>query len=144
MQLSYATVAAALVATVAASNSTAVWVTDVVTAYTTVCPAATQLTFNGVTYTATKSQTITITNCPCTVSKLATVAPVSTVATSKAPVYVNSTVPAVTVSASKTAVGTTSAAVTAPAASFTGAANRAVVGSAAGLAGLLGLAAYIL
>lgn len=44
-------------------------VTDVVTAYTTYCPFATQVTQNGVVYTATASQTLTITNCPCTVTK---------------------------------------------------------------------------
>jgi len=148
MQFSYAAIAAALVATATAANSTAsaVWVTDVLTAYTTVCPASTQVTFNGVTYTATESQTLTITNCPCTVSKLASVTPVVTVATSKASGYANTTVPAVVpVTATKSAVGTTSAASTKPAAStFTGAANRAMAGSAAGLAGLLGFAAYIL
>jgi len=146
MQLSYAAVAAALVACAsAAANTTAsaVWVTDVVDTYVTVCPASTQLTFNGVTYTATKSQTLTITNCPCTVSKLSSVTPAAVIST-KAPVYVNSTVvPAASTPVTKTtAVGTTSAKT--GAATFTGAANRAVAGSAAGLAGLLGLAAYIL
>lgn len=46
---------AALVASVSAgySNETVVYTTEVHTAYTTVCPASTELTFNGVTYTAT-------------------------------------------------------------------------------------------
>jgi len=48
------------------------YVTDVVTAYTTYCPFATQVTQNGIVYTATASQTLTITNCPCTVTKAVT------------------------------------------------------------------------
>lgn len=38
-------------------------------AYTTYCPEATQITHNGVTYTITEATTLTITNCPCTVTK---------------------------------------------------------------------------
>jgi hypothetical protein len=50
---------AALVATASASafekrNETVVYTTEVHTAYTTVCPASTQLTFNGVTYTVSE------------------------------------------------------------------------------------------
>jgi len=59
----------------AATNGTAApvaYVTDVVTAYTTYCPFATQVTHNGVTYTATASQTLTITDCPCTITKAVT------------------------------------------------------------------------
>ncbi|TGO81609.1 hypothetical protein BPOR_1084g00020 [Botrytis porri] len=36
------------------SSIAAVWVTDVVTSFVTVCPAATSFSFNGVTYTATE------------------------------------------------------------------------------------------
>lgn len=60
-----------------------------------------------------------------------------------APVYVNSTVPVVTKVAPTTSVGTVTPVATKPV-TFTGAGNRAAAGSAAGLAGLLGLAAYIL
>ena len=46
---------AALAATASAHyNNTVVYTTEVHTAYTTVCPASTELTFNGVTYTATE------------------------------------------------------------------------------------------
>ncbi|EKD13875.1 uncharacterized protein L3040_005509 [Drepanopeziza brunnea f. sp. 'multigermtubi'] len=51
------------------SNASVVYITEVHTAYTTYCPASTELTFNGVTYTATESTTLVITNCPCTVIK---------------------------------------------------------------------------
>ena len=44
----------ALAATASAwSNETVAYTTEVHTAYTTVCPEATSLTFNGVTYTVT-------------------------------------------------------------------------------------------
>ncbi|TVY27862.1 Cell wall protein [Lachnellula hyalina] len=58
------------------------YVTTSVTAYTTVCPAATTLVQGNQTYTATASQTLTITNCPCTVSY-----PVSSVSTSYLTTY---------------------------------------------------------
>ncbi|KAF2762749.1 hypothetical protein EJ05DRAFT_481638 [Pseudovirgaria hyperparasitica] len=43
-------------------------VTTVVTAFTTVCPTPTTMTYNGKTYTVTASTTLTITNCPCTIT----------------------------------------------------------------------------
>lgn len=51
----FAVLAAAAGLASAASTGTGapVYVTDVVTAYTTYCPASTQLTYNGVTYTVT-------------------------------------------------------------------------------------------
>ncbi|KAH8821098.1 hypothetical protein F5884DRAFT_745434 [Xylogone sp. PMI_703] len=185
--------ASALVAGASASysNGTVVYTTEVHTAYTTVCPAATQLTFNGQTYTVTevgilqpgkgdqslfsrirwmmnyysiyfdpwnKSTTLTITNCPCTVVK-----PVTTYSSvycstcpSSAPappVYVNSTTPAapgVPTAPAPAPAGPTAPAGTAPGAppaqtsSFVNGGNRAFAASGAGLAGLLGLAAYIL
>jgi hypothetical protein len=88
------------------SNDTIVYTTLVVDSYVTVCPASSTITFNGgmsqvhaqlisipsvlirkiVTYTntLTESSTITITNCPCTVS-----APVTTVSS----VYCNTWYP---------------------------------------------------
>ncbi|KAF5869865.1 putative mmc protein [Botrytis fragariae] len=149
------------------SSIAAVWVTDVVTSFVTVCPAATSFSFNGVTYTATESETVTITNCPCTISKpvyttssvicntctAAPTAPVSSAAISSAPAWGNNTAPAATggVTTSKGSVGTTSApAGSSPSASTTAPivvsnnGNRAIALSGASLAGLLGVAAYIL
>ncbi|KAK3051422.1 hypothetical protein LTR09_007445 [Extremus antarcticus] len=63
------------------------WTTEVVTAWTTFCPKATEITHGGQTYTATEATTLVITNCPggCTVSypatSWATTAPVTTEAT---------------------------------------------------------------
>jgi hypothetical protein len=57
MQFSYAAVAAFMATAVSAhgyNTSSPVWVTDVVTAYTTYCPYATQVTLGGKTYTVTE------------------------------------------------------------------------------------------
>jgi hypothetical protein len=139
---------AAFVATASASyyNGTVVYTTEVYTAYTTVCPAATELTFNGKTYTATESTTLTITNCPCTVVKPVTTSAVVT--PSSPPVYANVTTPAATTpAATKSAVGTISVKAS-PSATPTNiaasGANKAMAFSGASLAGLLGLAAYLL
>ncbi|RKF58681.1 Clock-controlled protein 6 [Erysiphe neolycopersici] len=74
MRFSVATVFALASTISAAYNATnvyysTVYITEVHTAYTTFCPNSTELVYNGVTYTATKESTITITNCPCTVVK---------------------------------------------------------------------------
>lgn len=149
MQYSVAAVLALAASTAAASytNGTVVYTTEVHTAYTTVCPASTELTFNGVTYTATASTTLTITNCPCTIVKPVTTSSV-VAAPSPAPVYPNGTTPAATTpAAAPPAVGT---GVVVPAPSATpstisaSSGNKAFAFSGASLAGLLGLAAYIL
>ncbi|KAK6066443.1 hypothetical protein SCUP234_12103 [Seiridium cupressi] len=44
------------------------WTTVVTTAYTTYCPSPTTFVLSNVTYTATQETTLTITNCPCTLS----------------------------------------------------------------------------
>jgi len=143
MQYSIAAIVA-LVATASASyptNETVVYTTEVHTAYTTVCPASTELTFNGVTYTATESTTLTITNCPCTIVKPVTTSSVVAYPTS-APVYANTTT-----AAGATAVGTSSVIgypTAAPSTITASGGNKVFAFSGASLAGLLGLAAYIL
>jgi len=151
MQYSFVAIAA-LVATAAANyNGTAIqYTTEVHTAYTTVCPASTEITFNGVTYTATESTTLTITNCPCTVVK-----PVTTTSSvycntcaypTSAPVYTNSTT-TTAAGVTGTAVGTTSVAgypTAAPSTISASSGNKVFAFSGASLAGLLGLAAYLL
>lgn len=69
MKFSVAAVAAAAVAGVSAGYSNVTYTTEVVTALTTYCPEPTQITHGGKTYTITKATTLTITDCPCTVSK---------------------------------------------------------------------------
>lgn len=61
----------------AASNSSDVIVTEVVTAYTTYCPEPTTIVTNGKTYTVTEATTLTITDCPCTIVSTSSVAPSS-------------------------------------------------------------------
>jgi len=140
--MQFTVVALAALATVAAAgstNETVVYTTEVHTAYTTVCPEATSLTFNGVTYTVSESTTLTITNCPCTIVKPITTS--SVVAPSSVP-YANTTV-----TASKTAVGTTSVKVSATATPTNieaSGADKAITFSGFSLAGLLAAAAYIL
>ncbi|KAG4442791.1 hypothetical protein IFR05_001737 [Cadophora sp. M221] len=46
-----------------------VWTTETVTKFTTYCPEPTTLVYNHKTYTATKDEVLTITNCPCTITK---------------------------------------------------------------------------
>jgi len=158
MQYSFLTIAAmATVASAALSGSSnatasAVWVTDIVTDFTTFCPASTTFSAYGKTYTVTEATTVTL-PCPCTSSYQVT--PTSSVAAPTVPVYSNSTAvspvsvapvtsvaPVVTVA--PTSVGTVSASVTKPTTSaFTGAANS-MAAPAGALAGVLGLAAYFL
>jgi len=146
MQYSAAAVIALAASTAAAwSNGTVVYTTEVHTAYTTVCPASTELTFNGVTYTATASTTLTITNCPCTIVKPVTTQSV-VAAPSSAPVYPNGTAAATTAAAAPPA-GTGSVVVapsSTPSTITASGGNKAFALSGASLAGLLGLAAYIL
>jgi len=147
MKYSVAAVLAVAATASAWSNDTVVYTTEVVDVYTTVCPASATITFNGHTYTntLTESSTITITNCPCTISK-----PVyttsSVAAPTVAPVYPNATTPAPgPTSAPGGSVGTTSAqGPPAPSTIPASGANKAFAMSGASLAGLLGLAAYLL
>ncbi|KAI8964355.1 hypothetical protein F5Y11DRAFT_93988 [Daldinia sp. FL1419] len=48
--------------------NTTVPTTVVVPQFTTVCPEATTLSYNHVQYTVTKGQTLTVTDCPCTIT----------------------------------------------------------------------------
>ncbi|KAI0899863.1 hypothetical protein F4806DRAFT_492857 [Annulohypoxylon nitens] len=50
--------------------NTTVPTTVVVPVLTTVCSEATTLTYSGVHYTATKGQTVTVTDCPCTMTTM--------------------------------------------------------------------------
>jgi len=50
-------------------NTTDYTTTEVVTSYTTYCPSPTQITHGTHTYTVTSATTLTITNCPCTLTK---------------------------------------------------------------------------
>jgi hypothetical protein len=137
-----AAAALSLAAGVSAGYSNVSYTTEIVTAYTTYCPVPTVITHNNVTYTVTEATTLTITNCPCTITKpvvsVATYTSCHVCTTHVAPppknvTYETTTTYAVASTAKPTAAAT-----------FTGAANKAFAASGAGLAGLVGLAAYIL
>jgi hypothetical protein len=63
--------AAAVIAAVAgvSAHSNVSYTTEVVDVYTTYCPYATEITHGGKTYTVTEATTLTITDCPCTITK---------------------------------------------------------------------------
>lgn len=141
----------ALAATAAATYGNVSYTTEIVTEVTTYCPEATQISYNGQTYTVTEPTTLTITNCPCTISKpvyvTSSVACNTCAAPTTTPVYYNTTSPVATYSA--TSVGTVSPVSTAvgtptPSTITTNGAGKAMAVSGAGLAGLLGLAAFLL
>lgn len=127
MKFSIAAVLGAAAAVQAGHNVS--YTTEVVTALTTYCPYATTIENNGVTYTITEATTLTITNCPCTVTK-----PVTTYSANSTV----SVVPTTSVAAVTTAAVTTASAV------VTAGAGKAAALSGAGLAGVLGLAAFVL
>ncbi|QGI81730.1 unnamed protein product [Fusarium fujikuroi] len=61
--------ALAFAAGVAAHAKNVTYTTEVVTAYTTYCPGPTEIVHGDKTYTITEATTLTITDCPCTVTK---------------------------------------------------------------------------
>jgi len=115
------------------------YTTEVVTAVTTYCPEATELTYGGTTYTITEATTLTISDCPCTIKRPVTVVPeviCHTCGPAK-PTYTqpakNYTQPAPTGAPVTTKPGPVTA----------GAAGLAGL-SAAGLAAIVGVAAFML
>jgi len=142
-------------APIPALNLTApVWVTEVVTALTTYCPLATELTHAGKTYTVSEATTLTITDCPCTISSYYS-APTSEVYTTPSPVvskpvyttpaapytYYNATTPVVYPSSVPSASSVTSSG---PVLATANAASNAIARSGAALAGVFGAVAYLL
>ncbi|KJZ71071.1 Clock-controlled protein 6 [Hirsutella minnesotensis 3608] len=149
------TVAAVLAAAAGASahyGGNATVVTEVVESYVTYCPGPTQITHGDKTYTVTEATTLTITNCPCTITK-PVLTTSSVVCNNCGGGFTNSTAPASNPPAVPTAtpvnppVGTgfpptqvPSAPTTVP----TAGAGKAAALSGAGLAGVVGLAAFLL
>lgn len=153
----------------AAGNVT--YTTEVVTAYETYCPGPTTITYGQKTYTVSKATTLTITDCPCTISKpvyttskgsttaattapttYATVTPPSSKPTTAVPTTYyptgNSTLTTVKPTGGATtpttyAPGSPSGTPTGTAIPTAGAGKAAAI-SGAGLAGVLGLFAYVL
>ncbi|RFU33480.1 hypothetical protein B7463_g2842, partial [Scytalidium lignicola] len=89
MQFKPVILALGLVSAVQAWANGTVYTTITTDYYTTVCPSPTTFVAGNQTYTVTESTTLTITNCPCTISK-----PVSTPVAPPSTFYGNSTIPA--------------------------------------------------
>lgn len=149
MKFSAATVLAAAAAGVAAhAKGNVTYVTEVVDTYVTYCPEPTELTLGGKTYTITEATTITIENCGCTVTK--------PVITTSAVVCHDCPEPAKPTHYAPPANGTVPVTpgkptgnAPPPASTPTGevpanAAGKVAALSGAGLAGIVGLAAFIL
>ncbi|GAB1313891.1 Clock-controlled protein 6 [Madurella fahalii] len=124
------------------------YTTEVVTAITTFCPQPTEVEYGGHTYTVTEATTLTITNCDggCTIKRPITT--ISSVVCSNdncnPPAYHNSTATSVPANPTKPPVGT----ITNPAPTRsplpTAGAGRTAALSGGALAGVLGLAAFVL
>lgn len=50
-------------------GSNVTYTTEIVESYVTYCPGPTEISHGGKTYTITEATTLTITDCPCTVTK---------------------------------------------------------------------------
>ncbi|KAK5987086.1 Clock-controlled protein 6 [Cladobotryum mycophilum] len=140
MKFTAAVVLAAAAGASAHYGGNATVVTEVVDVYTTFCPGATEITHGTKTYTVTEPTTLTITDCPCTITR--PVITSSVVACHTCGGYTNSTVPMAT----PTAPASTGTGVipVGPTTVPTNGAGKAVALSGAGLAGLVGLAAFLL
>jgi len=112
-------------------------ITEVVDVYTTYCPSPTEITYGTNTYTVTEATTLTITDCPCTITK--PVIPTSTVVCHDCPpVHTNGTIPGVPHPTGGVPTEEPGAPEPAPTA------GAAKVAGLSGLAGLAGLAAFFL
>lgn len=148
MKFTAAVVLAAAAGAAAWGNETVV--TEVVDTYTTYCPYATEITHGSKTYTVTEATTLTITDCPCTITKPVTTTssvscpptevPVPTTEVpAPPPAYTNATWVSVTPVPTGGVTPTE-----APSSVPTAGAGKVAALSGAGLAGIVGLAAFIL
>jgi len=128
-----------------AASPTEAYTTEVVTSYTTFCPVATTLTFSGTTYVVSTPTTLTLTGSSYTVTRpllSSTITICNACASGTAPTAVSSTIPTVSPVYTGSTIAVTST-TTGPAPLFTGGANR-MAGAGATLAGLAGVAAFLL
>ncbi|KAI0904434.1 hypothetical protein F4824DRAFT_256774 [Ustulina deusta] len=164
--MKFALAAAALVAGVSASYPAysaapnVTYTTKVVTAYETYCPGPTQITYGTNTYTVTEATTLTITDCPCTVSvpvyTTSSVACSTCSSSTFAPVYPTLSVPSYpSANSSTVAVPATTPEVTVTGGVYptttptsspipTAGAGKVATLSGAAFAGLMGLVAFAL
>ncbi|KAH7011605.1 hypothetical protein EDB80DRAFT_396556 [Ilyonectria destructans] len=137
--------AAAVLAAVAgvSAHSNVSYVTEVVDVYTTYCPAATEITHGGKTYTVTEATTLTITDCPCTITKpvIATSSVVCHDCAAPSSHANNYTVPVVPTSTAEVPVTTPGG--SSPSEVPASGAGKVAALSGAGLAAIVGLAAFL-
>ncbi|EGY18319.1 Clock-controlled protein 6 like [Verticillium longisporum] len=154
MKYSAATVLAAATAVMAGAygHNNVTYTTEVVEVYTTYCPEPTTLTHGDKTYTITSATTLTITDCPCTISKpvlTTSVVECHNCAPPPKPTYTAPGVPHVPAPVPGHNQTTTKVVVPAPTTQApetvpTAGAGKVAALSGAGLAGVLGLAAFVL
>ncbi|CAM1500726.1 Fc.00g098880.m01.CDS01 [Cosmosporella sp. VM-42] len=140
-----AVLAAAAGVSAGAYGGNVTYTTEVVDVYTTYCPGPTEITHGGKTYTITEATTFTITDCPCTITKPVITTSAVVCHNCPAPGYTNSTlIPVVPTTVPGVATGTGSKpAPTGETPTEVPTAGAAKV-AAAGLAGIVGLAAFVL
>ncbi|KAK1731033.1 hypothetical protein CaCOL14_005657 [Colletotrichum acutatum] len=142
--MKFSAAALVLAAAGAMAHKNVTYVTEVVSAYTTYCPGPTVISHADKTYTITSATTLTITDCPCTVTKPVITSSIVKCENCAAPTK-NGTVPVATPALSKTTVaGTAAITPTKPVSVPTAGAGKAAALSGAGLAGVLGFAAFVL
>ncbi|KAK1700339.1 mmc protein [Colletotrichum godetiae] len=148
--MKFSAAALVLAAAGAMAHKNVTYVTEVVSAYTTYCPGPTVITHADKTYTITtvrrirEATTLTITDCPCTVTKPVITSSIVKCENCAAPTK-NGTLPVATPALSKTTVaGTAAITPTKPVSVPTAGAGKAAALSGAGLAGVLGFAAFVL
>ncbi|KAK0116730.1 hypothetical protein ONS96_012581 [Cadophora gregata f. sp. sojae] len=146
-----AVLALAATASAAYKNETVSYTTEVVTDYVTYCPVATTLTYGHVTYTAKESETVTIPGTYTVVKPVTTSSAVycNSCAPTYTPVYptANATTvaPVPTTYPAGTAAPTVAPTATpAPSPITANGAGKTMALSGASLAGLVGLAAFLL
>jgi hypothetical protein len=145
--------ALAFAAGVAAHAKNVTYTTEVVTAYTTYCPGPTEIVHGDKTYTVTEATTLTITDCPCTVTKpvITTSAVVCHDCVKPPPAHGNNStwVPVVPTGGAHTTPGapvstpTKGSGGNTPSEVPTAGAGKVAALSGAGLAAIVGLAAFL-
>lgn len=147
----------------AAWGSNVTVTTEVVDVYTTYCPAATHLTIGTQTFTVTAPTTLTVTDCSCTITRPVITSSIVACTTCGVPPPVNATgtfatvypttapgggVPTTVPHGGSVPAGTTvpgtAVPTSTPTAVPTAGAGKVAALSGAGLAGLVGLAAFVL
>ncbi|GAB0136964.1 hypothetical protein EsDP_00005248 [Epichloe bromicola] len=118
--------------------------TEVVDKYVTYCPGPTHITHGSKVYTVTEATTLTITDCPCTVTKPVITSSAVICQTCNGGNFPNTTAPIATGTGSAPPGVTVTPTQSQPTAVPTAGAGKAAAFSGAGLAGIVAMAAFVL